>query len=210
MPRIQGSSLSQRPRADRRTHGGRCAQAALCNAVVRLKLELYRLRPEEQRSAVIIDGYNSLAWRCGFYTVTHIDAPLRRIDAQELTLGANLRVLEDTDTGGTAVVAAVSLSGDVPDTAVLPPREAAVPFARLALQPLDTVEVGSMLQFYRHVAALSPQQAITRRGVEAAAQLTAGDGAMLRRTLHFLLPYSAALDDLDALGEAYADVSLRA
>ena len=56
--------------------------------------------------------------------------------------------------------------------------------------------------------AISPQQAISRVGVEAALQLTQGNGASVRQNLHFLLPYNKALDDLDALGENYTGVSL--
>jgi hypothetical protein len=175
---------------------------------VRLKLELYRLRGP-QRSAVILDNYNALGWRCEFFHATSLKSPARRVDAQELTLGANLRVLDDVATGDTAVIAAVSLTGDVPDVPMLPPREAGVPFSRLTLPALGTREVGSMLQYYRHVAALSPQQPITQRGVEAAQQLAQGDGTAVRRNLHFLLPYSRALDNMDAIGEAYADVNLR-
>ena len=58
--------------------------------------------------------------------------------------------------------------------------------------------------------AISPQQAISRTGVEAALQLTQGSGAAVRQSLHFLLPYNKALDDLDVLGETYTGVALHA
>ena len=60
----------------------------------------------------------------------------------------------------------------------------------------------------RYVEAISPQQAISRTGVEAAMQLTQGSGQAVRRNLHFLLPYSKALDDLDVVGETYTGMSL--
>jgi hypothetical protein len=44
--------------------------------------------------------------------------------------------------------------------------------------------------------------------VQAAYQLTQGDGNAVRRNLHFLLPFSKALNDLDTIGEAYTGVSL--
>jgi hypothetical protein len=62
----------------------------------------------------------------------------------------------------------------------------------------------------RYVEAISPQQAISKTGVEAALQLTQGNGKSVRQNLHFLLPYSKNLDNLDTLGEAYTGVSLYA
>jgi hypothetical protein len=52
-------------------------------------------------------------------------------------------------------------------------------------------------------------QAVTQKGVEAAHLLTQGDGKMVRRNLHFLLPYDPALDNMDAIGELYSNISLR-
>lgn len=60
----------------------------------------------------------------------------------------------------------------------------------------------------RYVQALALTQKITKTGVEAAHQLTQGDGRAIRRQLHFLLPYDPALDDLDTTGEMYANVTL--
>jgi hypothetical protein len=60
----------------------------------------------------------------------------------------------------------------------------------------------------RHVQALAPSQEVTKTGVQAAHALTQGDGKAVRRNLHFLLPYDAALDDMDAVGEMYSNVSL--
>lgn len=61
----------------------------------------------------------------------------------------------------------------------------------------------------RYVEALAPGQAITKAGVEAAHLLTQGDGKLVRRNLHFLLPYDEALDNMDAIGERYSGTSLR-
>lgn len=61
----------------------------------------------------------------------------------------------------------------------------------------------------RYVEALGAGQAVTKSGVEAAHLLTQGDGALVRRNLHFLLPYDEALDNMDAIGERYSGMSLR-
>lgn len=60
----------------------------------------------------------------------------------------------------------------------------------------------------RHVEAISPNQAISAAGAQAALQLTQGSGKAVRRNLHFLLPFSKNLHDMDAIGEAYTGVSL--
>ena len=122
-------------------------QASLCAAVVRLKLELYRL-PSSQPSAVLLDNYNALFWLTQVYEASSLAAPLRRADAQELTLGANLRVLSDADVGSTTVAAAVSLSGDLPDLPLGLHGDAA-PYAKFVLPPLGVEELGSLLLYYR-------------------------------------------------------------
>lgn len=43
----------------------------------------------------------------------------------------------------------------------------------------------------------------------AAHQLTQGDGKSVQKQLHFLLPYDPQLDNIDVIGEMYADVSLQ-
>ena len=121
-------------------------QASLCNAVVRLKLELYKL-PASQPSAVLIDGYNGLFHRTDMFEATSLAGPLRRLDAQELTLGANLRVLTDASPGHTVCVGAVSLSGSVPDLPV--GLERGSPCTKHIVQPLSMNEVGKMLLYYR-------------------------------------------------------------
>lgn len=73
--------------------------------------------------------------------------PPRRLDAQELTLGANLRVLSDTDNGNTAVIAASSVSGAVPSLPVL--HGSSQPVTQVTLPLLATQEVASALQWYR-------------------------------------------------------------
>lgn len=278
----------------------RPVQASLCNAVVRLKLELYRL-PASQPSALLLDGYNALFWRTDMFESESWQGSVRRLDAQELTLGANLRALADADVGHTAVLASVRLSGDLPDIPQELMRKHDQPFWRQTLPLLDLHELGSMLLYYRcnfsplqlavlswlhllqllpdvpervaarlqhylgaeltawdvrpgrrfaqlllcrerrgpaecnackerkatpargpsknapertcavprrFVHALAPTQAVTKTGVSAAHQLTQGDGKAVRKNLHFLLPYDAALDDMDAVGEAYAEVNL--
>lgn len=57
--------------------------------------------------------------------------------------------------------------------------------------------------------ALAPSQAVTKKGVEAAHLLTQGDGKLVRRNLHFLLPYDPKLDNMDAIGEKYSNTNLR-
>lgn len=126
-------------------------QAALCNAVVRLKLELYRL-PRSTPSAVILDNYNSLFWQTDMFAPERLKSktPPRRLDAQELTLGANLRVLSDGDTGSTAVLAASSLTGAVPSLPVL--HGASRPVTEVTLPLLAAQEVAGVLQWYRCAA----------------------------------------------------------
>jgi hypothetical protein len=121
-------------------------QAALCNAVVRLKLELYRL-PKATPSAIVLDGYNALFWRTDMFEASSLKDPLRRIDAQELTLGANMRVLSDVSIGSTVVVGAICLSGDVPDLPLALSSEA--PYTKYTLPLLSISELGSMLVYYR-------------------------------------------------------------
>jgi hypothetical protein len=121
-------------------------QASLCNAVVRLKLELYRL-PAAVPSAVLLDGYNALFHRTDMFESIAFGGPLRRLDAQELTLGTNLRALSDADIGHAAVVAAVSFSGSVPDLPVGLSED--VPCTRFTLPLLSMDELGRMLLYYR-------------------------------------------------------------
>jgi hypothetical protein len=123
-------------------------QAQLCNAVVRLKLELYRL-PAGVHSAVVLDGYNALFWRSEMFAPERLRTPrpARRLAAQELTLGANLRALDDAATGGTAVLAAACASGSVP---LLP--KASRPegsHCAITLPLLSLPELATMLQWYR-------------------------------------------------------------
>jgi hypothetical protein len=115
------------------SHLAPCTQASFCNAVVRLKLELYRL-PAATRSAILLDGYNSLFFKSEFWE-THVkpgtlDGPLRSVDAQELTLCANLRVLSD------------------PDLPLQLDKEAA-PFTKFFVPLMDVTEVGTALLYYR-------------------------------------------------------------
>lgn len=129
-------------------------QASLCNAVVRLKLELYRL-PKSVRSAVILDGYNSLFhksefWETELQRLGSLDGPLRPVDAQELTLCANLRVLSDPAVGHTLVMAAPNMSCNVPDLPVQLDAEAA-PYTRFTVPLFDVTEVGTALLYYRCV-----------------------------------------------------------
>jgi hypothetical protein len=121
-------------------------QGSFCNAVVRLKLELYQV----PRCAVLLDNYNALYWRTEYYDADSLSSPLRRIDAQELTLGANLRVLSDRNVGRAFVVAAVTLSGTVPDVPADLDEENA-PYTSFTVPPLSTEELGMMLLYYRCV-----------------------------------------------------------
>ena len=127
-------------------------QDTLCNAVVRLKLEMYRL-PVSSPSAIVLDSYNALFWRSDMFHASSWDAPLRRIDAQELTLGANLRVLGDADIGHTAVLGALTMTGDLPDMPidVMKPKDTQI--QALTLPLLDLNELGSMLLYYRCACA---------------------------------------------------------
>eukprot|EP00892_Ulva_mutabilis_P000041 jgi/Ulvmu1/10037/UM059_0087.1 len=181
--------------------------AQLCNAVVRLKLELYAL-PRSTPSAVILDNYNSLFWSTDMFAPERIRSkkPARRLDAQELTLGANLRALADGSTGSTAVIVASSVSGSVPRLPVQ--QDCQEPVTEVTVPLLAAQEVAAVLQWYRHVHAIAPEQVISESGTQAAWQLTQGSGTEIRRNLHFLLPYSKELEDLDTLGEQYANVSL--
>lgn len=123
-------------------------QAELCNAVVRLKLELYKL-PRSTPSAIIVDNYNSLFWKTDMFAPERIKSktPPRRLDAQELTLGANLRALSDADTGSTAVIAASSLSGAVPRLPIL--HDCSQSVTQVTLPLLAAQEVAGVLQWYR-------------------------------------------------------------
>ena len=80
--------------------------------------------------------------------------------------------------------------------------------ARATLFHLLALEGKYAVQGCRYVQALAPSQEITQTGVQAAYQLTQGDGRAIRHSLHFLLPYDPALDDMDAIGEQYSQVSL--
>lgn len=182
------------------------SDATLCNAVVRLKLELYKL-PASQRSAVVVDNYNALFWKTAFREATALEQPTRPIDAQELTLGANLRALTDTNIGGTAVLVGTSTSGSVPSLPV-GLKGAAVDYIKMTLPLMDVRELHHMLQYYRYVEALSPSQLISEKGVEAAHQLTQGNGHDVKRFLHYLLPYDPQLNDMDKIGEMYAGKNL--
>ena len=133
-------------------------QAQLCNAVVRLKLELYQL-PASTPSAVLLDNYNSLFWTTDMYAPEHLKTkrPARRMDAQELTLGANLRALSDSSIGSTAVLAAACVSGAVPRLPVAPlspDGEQLVDYSAITLPLLDAHELTTMLQWYRCVPCL--------------------------------------------------------
>lgn len=99
-------------------------QASVCNAVVRLKLEMYAL-PKGTRSAVVVDNYNALYWNANFGEVQglnvlpadrvtgHRETYSRPVTAQELTLAANLRVLGDTNNKHTVCIVAGSTSEQV-------------------------------------------------------------------------------------------------
>jgi hypothetical protein len=120
---------------------------------VRLKLELYNLPPSTP-SAVIIDNYNSLFWTTDMYAPEHLKSSkrARRLDAQELTLGANLRALSDTRIGSTAVLVAGSTQGSVPRLPVAPidaTGEQLVDYSTITLPLIDMFELTTMLQWYR-------------------------------------------------------------
>jgi len=136
-------------------------QAQLCNAVVRLKLELYAL-PRSTPTAIILDGYNSLFWKSELYAPERLKSqkPARRLDAQELTLGANLRCLSDDNTGSTAVVAANCVSGAVPR---LPVLHGCSDVTEVSLPLLVAQEVAGVLQWYR-CAASPPEAGAARAG----------------------------------------------
>jgi hypothetical protein len=114
--------------------------------VIRLKLEMYQL----PRCAVLLDGYNALFWQTEYFEATSLTDSLRRIDAQELTLGANLRVLSDHNVGKAVVAAAVTLSTNVPDVPADLDGENA-PYTCLTVPPLSVEELGTMILYYRCV-----------------------------------------------------------
>lgn len=93
-------------------------------------------------------------WLTQVYEASSLTGPLRRADAQELTLAANLRVLSDVDVGSTTVAAGVSLSGELPDVPLGLDADAAS-YEKFVLPPLGIEELGSLLQYYR-CAALRP------------------------------------------------------
>jgi hypothetical protein len=128
-------------------------QAQYCNAVVRLKLELYNL-PASTPSAVLIDNYNSLFWTTDLFAPEHLQSKRqpRRLDAQELTLGANLRALADARIGSTAVLVAGCASGSTPRLPVAPidpDGEQLVDYSDVTLPLMDLHELTTMLQWYR-------------------------------------------------------------
>ena len=127
-------------------------QASFANAVVRMKLELYKL-PSSQPSAVILDSYNAMFHTTAFFEAEltkpgSTEGPLRKIDAQELTLCANLRVLSDPDVGSTVVMAATSGSGSTPDLPLALTPDTA-PYTKLKVPMLSETELGRMLLYYR-------------------------------------------------------------
>lgn len=120
---------------------------------MRLKLELYKL-PASTPSAVLIDNYNSLFWTTDMYAPEQLKSsrPARRLDAQQLTLGANLRALSDTNIGSTAVLVAPCVSASVPRlpvTPVDPDGEQLVDYSDITLPLMDVQELTTMLQWYR-------------------------------------------------------------
>lgn len=134
-------------------------QAQLCNAVVRLKLELYKL-PASTPSAVLLDNYNSLFWTTDLHAPEQLKSsrPPRRLDAQELTLGANLRALSDVNIGSSAVLVASCLSASVPRLPVIPidpDGEQLVDYSDITLPLMDLHELTTMLQWYRCTPPLS-------------------------------------------------------
>lgn len=127
-------------------------QASFANALVRMKLELYKL-PASQPSAVILDGYNALFHTSAFYEAEFVrsgstEGPLRKVDAQELTLGANLRVLSDEEIGNTVVMAATCSSGSTPELPLALAPDAA-PYEQARVPMMSETELGRMLLYYR-------------------------------------------------------------
>lgn len=128
--------------------------------MVRLKLELYKL-PASIPSAVLVDNYNSLFWTTDMFAPEHIKSPrpARRLDACELTLGANLRVLSDASIGSTAVLAAPCVTGSVPRLPVAPVAtdgEQLEDYSVITLPLMDVQELTTMLQWYRCAPCCSP------------------------------------------------------